>query len=124
MFMYVYYTFLLFSHEVMSDSFVTPRTEACPTPLSMGFPRQEYLSGLPFPSPRDLPYPGIEPISLVSPALAGGFFTTEPPKKPILYIKSIKTFRKETSIVIPTVLQMLSICLFVTWYTHIFVCVS
>ena len=124
MFMYVYYTFLLFSHEVMSDSFVTPRTEACPTPLSMGFPRQEYLSGLPFPSPRDLPYPGIEPISLVSPALAGGFFTTKPPKKPILYIKSTKTFRKETSIVIPTVLQMLSICLFVTWYTHIFVCVS
>jgi len=43
----------------------------------MGFPRQEYQSGLPFPPPRDLPYPGIE---LASPALAGGFFITEPPR--------------------------------------------
>ena len=45
----------------------------------MRFPRQEYWSGLPFPSPGDLPDPGIEPASPVSPALAGGFFTTEPP---------------------------------------------
>ena len=45
----------------------------------MGFPRQEYWSGLPFPSPRDLPVPGIEPES---PALAGGFFTAELPGKP------------------------------------------
>ncbi|ELR60425.1 hypothetical protein M91_18992, partial [Bos mutus] len=45
-------------------------------PLSMGFPRQEYWSGLPFPTPGDLPDPGIKPASLVSPALAGGFFTT------------------------------------------------
>ena len=45
----------------------------------MGFPRQEYWSGLPFPSPGDLPDPGME---LASPALAGGFFTTEPPGKP------------------------------------------
>ena len=42
----------------------------------MGFPRQEYWSGLPIPSPGDLPHPGIK---LVSPALAGGFFTAEPP---------------------------------------------
>ena len=49
--------------------------------MSMGFPRQEYWSGLPFPSPGDLPNPGIEPRS---PALAGGFFTTEPPGKPPL----------------------------------------
>ena len=42
----------------------------------MGFPRQESWSGLPFPPPRDLPYPGIQPASPVSPALAGGFFTT------------------------------------------------
>ena len=41
----------------------------------MGFPRQEYWSGLPFPSPGDLPDPGIEPVTLVSPALAGGFLT-------------------------------------------------
>ena len=45
----------------------------------MGFPRQEYWSGLPFPSPGDLPNPGTE---LTSPALAGRFFTTEPPVKP------------------------------------------
>ena len=42
----------------------------------MGFSRQKYWSGLPFPPPGDLPNPGIEPVSLASPALAGGFFTT------------------------------------------------
>ena len=47
-------------------------------PLSMGFPWQEYWIGLPFPSPGDLPDPGIEPES---PALAGKFFTCEPPGK-------------------------------------------
>ena len=51
-------------------------------PLSMGFPRQEYQTGLPLPIPRDLPDPGIEPTS---PALAGGFFTTEPLGKPQRY---------------------------------------
>ena len=50
--------------------------------LSMGFPKQKYWSGLPFPTPGDRPDPGIEPVSLVSPALAGGFFTTVPPGKP------------------------------------------
>ena len=48
-------------------------------PPSMGFPWQEYWSGLPNPSPGDLPEPGIE---LASPALAGGSFTTETPRKP------------------------------------------
>ena len=48
-------------------------------PLSMEFSKEEYWSGLPFPTPGDLPNPGIEPAS---PALAGGFFTTEPPGKP------------------------------------------
>ena len=47
----------------------------------MGFSRQEYWSGLPFPPLGDLPDPGIEPMSPVSPALAGDFFTTEPPGK-------------------------------------------
>ena len=55
--------------------FATPWTVARQAPLSMGFPRQEYWSGLPFLSPEDLPNPGIEPVS---PALAGGFFTTVP----------------------------------------------
>ena len=47
----------------------------------MGFPRQEYWSGLQFPSPGDLSDPGIEPESLASPILAGLFFTTEPSGK-------------------------------------------
>ena len=50
----------------------------------MGFSRQEHWSGLPCPSPEDHPDPGIQPMSLVSPALAGGFFTTAPPGKPPL----------------------------------------
>ena len=58
--------------------FATPWTIEHQAPLSMGFPRQEYWSGLPLPSPGDLPDPGIEPMSLASPALAGGFFTTSP----------------------------------------------
>ena len=49
-------------------------TIACQAPLSMGFSRQEYWNGLPFPSPRDLPDPGIEPRS---PALQADFFLTE-----------------------------------------------
>ena len=53
--------------------FVTPWTAACQAPLSLGFPRQEYWSGLPCPPPEDLPNPEIEPASL---ALAGKFFTT------------------------------------------------
>ncbi|CAI9152054.1 unnamed protein product [Rangifer tarandus platyrhynchus] len=63
----------------MSSSFATPWTIAHQAPLSMEFSRQEYWSGLPFPSPGDLPDPGIEPMS---PVLACGFFTTEPPAKP------------------------------------------
>ena len=60
--------------------------------LSMGFPRQEYWSGLPVPPPWDLPNPGIKPTSLTSPVLADRFFTTEPPGKPprrqVILIKS------------------------------------
>ena len=51
------------------------------------FPRQEYWSGLPFPPPGDLPDPGIEPMS---PALAGRFFTAEPPGKPYLLLEGEK----------------------------------
>ena len=58
-----------------------PWTVAHQVPLSLGFPRQECWSGLSFPSPGDLPHPGIEPAS---PALAGRFFTTEPAGKPEL----------------------------------------
>ena len=56
--------------------FATPWTVARQAPLSVGFPRQEYWSGLPFPPQGDLPDPGIKPVSLMSPALAGRFFST------------------------------------------------
>ena len=56
--------------------FATLWTVARQAPLSMGFPRQEYWGGIPFPSPGDLPDPGIE---LTAPALAGRFFTTKLP---------------------------------------------
>ena len=55
---------------------VTPWTVARQAPLSMGFSRQEYWSGLPFPSPGALSHLGIKPTSLKSPTLVGGFFTT------------------------------------------------
>ena len=57
-------------------------TVACQDPLSMEFSRQEYWSGLPFPSPGDLPDPGIKPVSFVPPALAGRFFNAEPAGTP------------------------------------------
>ena len=62
--------------------FATPWTVAHQAPPSMGFSRQEYWSGLPFPSPGDLPDPGIEPRS---PALQADALTSEPPGKPHLY---------------------------------------
>ena len=67
---------LLFRHYVMSDSFATP----------VGFLRQEYWSGLPFPSPGDLLDPGIELASPLSPALAGRFFTSALLGKPLGYL--------------------------------------
>ena len=61
---------------------MTPWTVVHQAPFSMGFPRQEYWSGLPFSSPEELPDTGIETMSPESPALAGGFLTTEPVRKP------------------------------------------
>ena len=66
--------------------FATPWTVTHQAPLSIGSPRQGSWSGLPFPSPGNLPDPGIEPAS---PALAGRFFTTEPPRKPKMRISHI-----------------------------------
>ena len=59
-------------------------TVAQQAPPSVGFSKQDYYSELPFPTPGDLPDPGIEPTSLVSPALAGGFFTIRPTWEAIL----------------------------------------
>ena len=71
-----------------------PMDCTCQVPLSMQFARQEYRSGLPFPSTEDLPDPSIERTSPASPVSAGEFFTTEPPGKPItnntvLYIRKL-----------------------------------
>ena len=77
----------------MSDSFATLWTVACQVPLATGFPTQEYLSGLLFPSLGDLSDPGIEPSS---PALAGRFFTTEPPGKPNVH-HDLNMFEKHRS---------------------------
>ena len=60
----------------------SPMNCTCQAPLSMGFSRQEYWSGLPYPPPGDLPNPGIKPVSLIS-CIAGGFFTAEPSRKPL-----------------------------------------
>ena len=67
--------------------FATPCTAAHQAPLSLGFSRQEYCSGLPFPSPGDLPDPGIKPMS---PALTGRSVIAESPGKPLLIEKEIE----------------------------------
>ena len=71
---------LLLSHVSRVRLSATPWTAAYQAPLYMAFSRQEYWSWLPCPSPRDLPNPGMEPVSYVSsPALVGGFLTLGPP---------------------------------------------
>ena len=61
--------------------FATLWTVIRQAPLCMGFLREEYSSGLSFPTPGDIPNSGIEPLSVASPALAGRFFTTPPSEK-------------------------------------------
>ena len=88
----------MLSHVLL---FATPWAVAHQAPPSMGFPRQEYWCGLPFPSPGDLPDTGIKSKSPESAALAGGFFTPEPTMKPVyvytyvysyLYIQQINIY--------------------------------
>ena len=69
----------MFYLSVQFQLFADPWTVACQAPLSTQFPRHGYWRGMPLPPPGDLPNPGIKPTSL---ALAGGFFSTEPPGKP------------------------------------------
>ena len=69
-------TFYCYITTMLIRFFATPWTVAFQAPLSMGFFRQQYWSGLPFPSPGDLPNPGIKPTSLTSPAMTSQFFTT------------------------------------------------
>ena len=72
------------SSPVMPDCLWPPWTASHQDPLSLEFPRQEYWSGLPFPTPEVLPNPGMEPSSLASLALGGRFFTPAPPGKPTI----------------------------------------
>ena len=76
----------MLSHFSHVQLFVTPQTVAHQAPQSMGFSRQVYWNGLPCPSPRGVPNPGIEPTSLVAPALQLKSFTTELPGKPQLFV--------------------------------------
>ena len=87
----------MLSHSVVSNSLWAYGPEARHVPLSMEFSRQEYWSGLPFPTSGDLPDLGMEPTSLVSPALAGRFFTTEPLGKPLHIIKFTLLHRSRAS---------------------------
>ena len=77
----------------MSNSFSTPWTVACQAPLSMGFSRQEYWSGLPFPSPGDLPDPGIEPGT---PALQADSLPLSHQGSPCLSIITFKIEHRKT----------------------------
>ena len=73
-------SFCVYAHTCLT--LCNPWPIAHQGPLTIKFSRQEHYSGSPCPPPGDLPDPGIEPASPVSPALAGGFFTPEPPGKP------------------------------------------
>ena len=114
--MYIYYklqnctekylntiTHTLFAVVLVIKSFVSPRPVACQTPLSMGFPRQEYRSRLPFPAAGDLPNPGIKPTS---PVLAGRCFTTEPPGKPHIPWCTVQTPHITKVSISPTFLRV------------------
>ena len=79
-------------------------TGALPVPLSMGFSRQQYWSGLPCPPPEDLPDPGIKPSSLTSPALAGGFFTTSATWEALPSYTSLQRYNKTEGMYQPRVM--------------------
>ena len=82
---------------VMPDSLQPYGLEPAMSPLSMDFSRQEFWNGLPFPTPADLPSPGIKPKFPTVPTLAGGFLTTAPPRKHLMiyrhnYNKQLTSF--------------------------------
>ena len=79
--------------------FATPWTKACQVTLSMEFSRQAHWSGLPFPSPGELPNPGIKPLYLMSPALSGRFFTTSTIwEETMAYVRNLKKKKKKREI--------------------------
>ena len=93
------------SHSVVSNSLLTPWTVAYQAPPSMGFSMQECWSGLSFPSPEDLPNPGIEPRP---PAMQADTLPSEPPRKPITKCKSVSVRYYFTPIRLLLLLLLLS----------------
>ena len=87
----IYTVYVCFVASVVSECHPIDCTP--PGPSSMGLPRQEYLSELPFPPPGDLPNPRIKPASPVALALAEGSFTTETPGKPIFTLAIALSFQ-------------------------------
>ena len=79
--------------------FSTPWTVGHQVPLLMEFSSQQYRSTLPFPTPGDLPDPGIKPTSVASPALRGGFFTTSPSSKPFMLLINVKNLTQTPSMI-------------------------
>ena len=106
------YVYVL-SRSVMSDS-LRPWTIAHQVPLSMALSTQEYWHGLPFLSPGDLPDPGIEPASLVSPALAGRFLTTSATWQALHY-QSLIPYSHQALIKLLEALFS-----FLIWHSHFF----
>ena len=95
--------------------FAAPQIVACQAPLSMGFSRQEYWSALPCPPPGDIPHPGIKPASHISPALAGGFFTTSTTWEAHINICKTEFFFKEDLYLLQTPYVS---CLSIHTHTH------
>ena len=86
----------MLSSSVIFESFSTPWTIPRQAPLSMGSPRKDYWSGLPFPPPGDLSDPGIEPKSAVAPALAGRLFAAEPPESTWWITSKLYGFKQQS----------------------------
>ena len=106
---------LSLTYWVMCNSLMTSWTVACQAPLYMKFSRQEYWNGLPFPSPGDLFNPGIEPTS---PALAGRFFTSEPPGESLVSVNTKCIYLATTGwkkLAVPLVLQNIICTSYCKW---------
>ena len=99
--------------------FATPWTEAYQAPPSMGFSRQEYWSGLPFPSPGDLPDPGIEPGS---PAFQADALTSEPPGKPYMFYMLSKILATWELFLVAEPYHSLNVPEFVSCNNFLYIC--
>ena len=103
-------------HVVLSNSFVTSQTIVCQPHMPREFSRQKYWNGLAFPTPGELSDPGIEHSSLVSPVLAGRFFTQSPEKPHVIEIASI--FYKNKLVILKMCMYVSVITKTITEYKH------